>query len=474
MTRKVWSIMTILFLGIVYSCSEQDVKDANQDAREVEVLKLSPEMMKVRDYVPPFAVMAHRGTTYWAPEETEAAFRWGREMGADYLEADLQSSKDGVLLALHDGDLTRTTNIEEVYGEEVPKGRKDYYIRIGYSEKEAEEKVAKDKASFMPYTPLFYTYEELMALDAGTWFNEKNLERARAGFKTKKQYISTLEDLIAFSKGKVIKRDADGKRVFKMGKKTGETLKNSYLGESDIVKYEFEYEADPVDSGNRPGIYIEFKEPWTGPKKLVDMVYNELDRLDMNIITKPSTDKDFYKDGKVNVGNTNGKVILQTFSLSSLVGVEKKFMGKVPMCFLLWKGTGDATSMVDDSPEGYASYINQGVEHKAHIIGPSIAGKPNNYPELNEPWQDYLIKKAGMLNHPYSFDTKDQMRKYFGEWNYGNKGGDLFNPPYLNGMFTNRSGMTLQYFIDKDKRPAPAPQVVPDPEKVLENLGYAK
>lgn len=61
------------------------------------------------------AIIAHRGTTYWAPEETEAAYRWARNMGADYLEADLQLTKDGVLLTLHDDQLTRTTNIAQIY-----------------------------------------------------------------------------------------------------------------------------------------------------------------------------------------------------------------------------------------------------------------------------------------------------------------------------------------------------------------------
>ena len=60
----------------------------------------------------------------------------------------------------------------------------------------------------------------------------------------------------------------------------------------------------------------------------------------MNIITQPEPESNpFYVNGKVNTGNTNGKVILQTFSLESLVRVAEHFEGKVPMCFLLWKGT---------------------------------------------------------------------------------------------------------------------------------------
>jgi glycerophosphoryl diester phosphodiesterase len=57
------------------------------------------------------AVMAHRGASYLAPEETAWSYRVAKLVGADYLEADIQRSKDGVLIALHDDTLLRTTNV---------------------------------------------------------------------------------------------------------------------------------------------------------------------------------------------------------------------------------------------------------------------------------------------------------------------------------------------------------------------------
>ena len=81
------------------------------------------------------------------------------------------------------------------------------------------------------------------------------------------------------------------------------------------MTYKFEYVDDPQDTGNRPGIYIEFKESWLNPSDFEKRVYNKLDELGWNIITKPCDGEPFYKNNKVNVGNTNGKVILQTFSL---------------------------------------------------------------------------------------------------------------------------------------------------------------
>lgn len=455
----------------VISCTDQKtVSNPNVDVREVHVDHLSAEMQKVRDYVPPFAVMAHRGSTFWTPEETEAAYRWAREMGADYLEADLQVTKDGVVLACHDDNLKRTTNIENVFGEDVPRTRKQYYIDLGYTEAEAEKLFQADRLAFKPNLTSFYTYSELLMLDAGTWFNELNPEQARPGFSTQKQYISALEDLIMFSKGKRLKRDAQGNRVYTMVGKTGQKI-STLSGTADVVEYKLEYEDDDVWSGNIPGIYIEFKESWLNPSDFEDRVYKELDRLDMNVITKPADGQPFYKAGKVNVGETNGKVVLQTFSLESLVRTSEIFKGEVPMCFLLWKGTG-ATDLKYDDPLGYASFINLGVQYKAHIMGPCIAGAPNNYPELDAPWQDWLIEQSGMLNHPYSFDTREQMDKYFGNYNFGNTGPDLFNPPYFDGLFTNRSEMTLQFLIDHGARGEGAPTTVPDPSQLLVDLGY--
>ncbi len=450
------------------SCENQDFTDVNNDATRVEVDHISPEMAKVRDYVPMYAVVAHRGTTFWAPEETEAAWRWAREMGADYLESDLQCSKDGVVLANHDDNLRRTTNIENVFGETVPETRKAFYMKHGVSEAEAEKLVAADKASFRPYYAKSYMYEELMMLDAGTWFNETSIEQARDGFSEQHQYVSALQDQIMYAEGKMLKRDSNGERVY--------TITGTWDPEKpyDCLDYTFEYVNDPQDTGNRPGIYIEFKESWLNPSDFEQRVYEVLDNCGWNIITKPApASEPFYKNGKVNVGNTNGKVILQSFSLESLTRTEKVFKGQVPMCFLLWEGQA-ATDLKYNTPTGYASFINLAIQYKAHIIGPSIAGAPNDYPEMNCPWQAYLIKRSGLLNHPYSFDSYAQMGKYFGQYNWGNtvQFDDLLHGIYGDGLFTNRTEMTLKYLIDKGLRSSEATTTVPDAVQTLVRLGY--
>ena len=84
-------------------------------------------------------VIAHRGASRYAPENTMAAFDLGIELRADLLEADVQRTKDGVLVLVHDTDLRRTTDVEQRY-----PGRSSYAV--------------KDM-----------TWAEIRTLDAGSW-----------------------------------------------------------------------------------------------------------------------------------------------------------------------------------------------------------------------------------------------------------------------------------------------------------------
>ena len=47
-------------------------------------------------------ILGHRGTTTRAPENTLPAFLWAAEHGADGIEFDVQITKDGALVAMHD------------------------------------------------------------------------------------------------------------------------------------------------------------------------------------------------------------------------------------------------------------------------------------------------------------------------------------------------------------------------------------
>lgn len=58
----------------------------------------------------PPAIIAHRGASALAPENTLAAFRKAMEARADGIELDVHLSADGEVVVIHDADLSRTTN----------------------------------------------------------------------------------------------------------------------------------------------------------------------------------------------------------------------------------------------------------------------------------------------------------------------------------------------------------------------------
>jgi glycerophosphoryl diester phosphodiesterase len=129
----------------------------------------SPKALASHLGIPHPAVIAHRGASFDAPESTAAAYKVARDLGADYLELDLQRSKDGVLFALHDNNLQRTTDVASKFPE-----RKDSPANA-------------------------FTMAELKTLDAGSWFNTAYPERARPAFAGLK--ILTLDEIIDIAQG---------------------------------------------------------------------------------------------------------------------------------------------------------------------------------------------------------------------------------------------------------------------------------
>ena len=52
----------------------------------------------------------HIEASAYAPEHTIAAYKLGQQLKGDYIEIDLQMTKDGHLVAMHDETVNRTTN----------------------------------------------------------------------------------------------------------------------------------------------------------------------------------------------------------------------------------------------------------------------------------------------------------------------------------------------------------------------------
>jgi glycerophosphoryl diester phosphodiesterase len=94
--------------------------------------------------------VAHRGASAYAPEHTLAAYALAIEQGADYVEQDLQVTRDGVLVCLHDLTLERTTDVASVFPDRfrMERGRKVWPVPD-------------------------FALAEIKRLDAGSWFDPK-------------------------------------------------------------------------------------------------------------------------------------------------------------------------------------------------------------------------------------------------------------------------------------------------------------
>ena len=61
----------------------------------------------------PPVIIGHRGASGYRPEHTLGAYRLAIALGADYVEPDLVVTKDGVLVARHENELSSTTDVAD-------------------------------------------------------------------------------------------------------------------------------------------------------------------------------------------------------------------------------------------------------------------------------------------------------------------------------------------------------------------------
>lgn len=89
---------TLLIAGIITmaGCNEQDDSTNNNPSYQE----------------PSLIIIAHRGASALRPEHTLAAYQKAIDDGADFIEPDLVSTKDGVLVARHENEISGTSNIQ--------------------------------------------------------------------------------------------------------------------------------------------------------------------------------------------------------------------------------------------------------------------------------------------------------------------------------------------------------------------------
>lgn len=104
-------------------------------------------------------VIAHRGAPDRAPENTLASIDKAAELGFTWVENDVQRTKDGELVVIHDSSLKRTTDAAKVFPGRAPWNVRDF------------------------------TAAEIARLDAGSWYGPKF---AGTRVPTLKEYVQHL------------------------------------------------------------------------------------------------------------------------------------------------------------------------------------------------------------------------------------------------------------------------------------------
>jgi len=69
-------------------------------------------MLAERSLVPNPLVIAHRGASGYLPEHTLESYERAIDLGADFIEPDLVSTKDGILVARHENEISGTTDVD--------------------------------------------------------------------------------------------------------------------------------------------------------------------------------------------------------------------------------------------------------------------------------------------------------------------------------------------------------------------------
>jgi glycerophosphoryl diester phosphodiesterase len=108
-------------------------------------------------------IIAHRGDSFHAPENTLEAARMAWKAGAHAWELDVQLTRDGDSIVIHDDSLTRTTDVAARFAND-PRGRDGFRVSD-------------------------FDYDEIRSLDAGSWFV------ARVGVPRSARAFGTLDRL---------------------------------------------------------------------------------------------------------------------------------------------------------------------------------------------------------------------------------------------------------------------------------------
>jgi glycerophosphoryl diester phosphodiesterase len=155
-------------------------------------------------------VLAHRGDSSHAPENTLESAALGHAAGADGWEFDVQLTRDGVPIVFHDPGLLRTTNVARVFPD--------------------------DPRADLGYLVAEFDLDEIRRLDAGSWFvNPGVVPRSAAYFGTSDELDSSV--LARYASGSILVPTLEEalSLTIDLGWLANVEIKSGFSGSSTIV-----------------------------------------------------------------------------------------------------------------------------------------------------------------------------------------------------------------------------------------------
>jgi len=208
----------------------------------------------------PVVVIAHRGFSGAAPENTLAAFSKAIETGCDMIEMDVQLSRDGEVVVIHDDTLDRTTN-------------------------------GKGKVSQ-------HTLQDLKTFDAGLWFSPQFTG----------ERIPALKEVLKLTRGKIPlaielkKGDLGQYTIFDLVDRTfAEVEKAACLGQVVFSSFDRTALERILERNSRIPVAYIYNKPWNSPLELAGKYPIPILSCRQTVLTKDNLMKAHQAGFKVNV-----------------------------------------------------------------------------------------------------------------------------------------------------------------------------
>jgi glycerophosphoryl diester phosphodiesterase len=230
----------------------------------------------------PVLVIAHRGFSGAAPENTLAAFEKAMEAGSDMIELDVHLSSDGQVVVIHDDTLNRTTN-------------------------------GKGKVSH-------HTLLKLKQLDAGSWF----------GSQFSGEKIPTLKEVLELARGRILvnielKMGDMGPYRYSMKDLADRSLDEVEKG--GMVDQVLFSSLDPSplerikERNSRIRVALLYNKPWSSPNEVIGGKPFPILNCRKSVLTEANISKAHQEGIKVNVYTLNTDEEMEQFLHRGVDGI---------------------------------------------------------------------------------------------------------------------------------------------------------